>query len=355
MYVILINICTLLFHSMAKDFHSERNDVMRSVKLLLENNCDNFNDTALKVFNFQLRYNPLYAEFINLLQMNLSVIDHYSKIPCIPVDFFKHHIIKTGRWSEELIFKSSGTTGQDRSHHYVNSSEWYSEVCVKTFESVYGPMEDYQWIGLLPNYIQQKNSSLVYMVSDFINRSGDSNCCGLFSGIDNSFKKVLNCAVESDKKTVLIGVSFALLDLAETKECSLPDNFIVMETGGMKGRRREMTRLDLHRELSRSLGIDRIHSEYGMTELFSQAYSKGNGLFRPGPLMRVITREINDPMSLEEKGKAGGINIMDLANCDTLPFISTMDIGILREKNQFEIMGRLDGSEMRGCNLMYFT
>nr|MBS0037094.1 acyl transferase [Saprospiraceae bacterium] len=340
---------------MTKDFHLERNEVMRSVKLLLENKCDNFNECALKVFNFQSRYNPLYVEFIELLQANLSVIDHYSKIPCMPVDFFKHRIIKAGKWNEKMVFKSSGTTGQKRSHHYVNSPKWYSEVCVNTFESIYGPMEDYQWIGLLPNYIQQKDSSLVYMVSEFINRSENSKCCGLFSGIDESFKKVLNCAVESDKKTVLIGVSFALLDLAEIRECLLTDNFIVMETGGMKGRRREMTRLELHRTLSESLGLDRIHSEYGMTEIFSQAYSEGNGLFSPGPLMRVITREINDPLSLEKMGKAGGINIIDLANYDTLPFISTMDIGVLRENNQFEVMGRLDGSEMRGCNLMYFS
>lgn len=339
---------------MEKNIGRDRKELRNRIRALLYEQRFDFNRTALRVFEYQRKYNPLYRKFTELLQTKSLEVERMEDIPCMPVDVFKNHRVYLPEENPEMIFQSSGTTGQTRSRHRIPSLNWYREVCMQSFKKHYGSVENYNWIGLLPNYLEQTHSSLIFMLSEFTKVS-DSDCSGLFSHCNQDFFSCVERSVRSGRPTVLIGVSFALLDLAETGKFNCPDHWIVMETGGMKGRRKEMTRRELHRKLSGAFSIPVIHSEYGMTELQSQAYSKGDGRFLPGPLMAVYTREINDPLSVERPGRAGGVNVIDLANFDTLPFIATMDSGLMREDGSFEILGRLDGSEARGCNLMYFN
>jgi len=310
----------------------------------------NFELLALAVFQFQAEFNPVYFQFISLLSVDPAKVRNINEIPFLPISLFKKYEIKTGGWKEEAIFESSGTTGQSVSKHFVRSLPWYDKVCKSSFEKHFGPVSNYCVLALLPSYLERKGSSLVHMTRQFIEQSKYEES-GFFLDDFEKLEAVLGICIDQNIPTLLIGVSFALLDFAENFEMDL-QNVIVMETGGMKGRRKEMTRADLHDHLKKAFQLRYIHSEYGMTELLSQAYSKGNGIFQCGPTMQVLTREITDPLKIEKINRPGAINIIDLANIDSCSFIATDDLGKVYEDGTFEVSGRLDSSDIRGCNLM---
>ncbi len=307
----------------------------------------NFNDVALEVFEYQYAYNSLYRQFCDLLNRTPRNISDISGIPFLPVSFFKSHTIKSGNFLEEAVFTSSGTSGNKTARHFVKDLSWYDDIALSLFESQYGDINEFRILALLPSYLERKGSSLIRMVQEFIKKAHSG---GFYL---NEFTDLIKELEKPFKgKTLLIGVSFALLDLAENHDLS-PGDTIVMETGGMKGRRKELTRQELHKILGEGLGVDVIHSEYGMTELLSQAYSKGDGLFFPGRTMRVFTRELSDPLSMTRSGRVGGLNIIDLANVDSISFLAIEDVGRVYEDGSFEVLGRMDASDTRGCNLMY--
>jgi hypothetical protein len=277
------------------------------------------------------------------------VVQHASNIPHLPIALFKHNLIKTNAFEPEIVFESSTTTGQIPSQHAVRSLELYRKVSVRGFETAFGThVSSLRWYGLLPSYLERPNASLVYMVEDFIHKGGG----GFFiSDYEKLNKELAKCESEGIP-AVLIGVSFALLEFADQMSTGLRST-IVIETGGMKGRRRELTRAELHDELKSGLGTDKIYSEYGMTELLSQAWSDGSEKFRTAPTLKIGIREISDPMAKAQTGVRGAINVMDLANIDSCAFIATDDSGVRYDDGAFEVLGRLDGSEQRGCNLMF--
>ncbi len=309
-----------------------------------------FEKLAVEVFRWQALHNPTYAQYLKLLQVNPQNVVHLSQIPCLPINFFKHKSIKTGHWTAETVFSSSGTTQQRPSQHEVRSTDWYLENTVRGFKSFYGDPKDYCFLALLPSYLERSGSSLVLMAEHFIQRSQYQDS-GFFLHDFEALAQRIKKLKQEHVPTVLLGVSFGLLDFIEDHQIDFKD-LIVMETGGMKGRRKEMTRQELHLPIQSAFGIDVIHSEYGMTELFSQAYSLGQGLFRTMNSMHILIRDVTDPFEVLSTGRHGAINIIDLANLDTCCFIATDDLGIQHENGRFEILGRLDGSEMRGCNLM---
>lgn len=309
-----------------------------------------FESTALAVFRYQAEHNPLYAEFIQLLGVHPENVTRLENIPFLPIRLFKMHDIQTSIWSPEIIFSSSGTTGQVTSRHFVRSLAWYLDCTRQGFEYFYGPVENYCILALLPSYLERSGSSLVTMADYFIRHSRYERS-GFFLYDHEALLEQLAWCRQHKVPTLLLGVSFALLDLAEAHPTPLGAT-IIMETGGMKGRREELTRDVLHEKLKSAFGAAQIHSEYGMTELLSQAYSKGDGLFRPSPTLRVLIRETSDPLSIERPGRPGAINLIDLANLDTLSFIATDDLGRGYADHSFEVLGRLDYSEVRGCNLM---
>lgn len=311
---------------------------------------DQFEMLALQVFRFQARFNPLYAQFLDLLHIDVSNIQRLEEIPCLPIQLFKQYEIKTGEWPNEAIFSSSGTTGAQTSRHTVRSLADYTSNARRGFEAFYGPLSRYCFLALLPAYLEREGSSLVYMVEEFVRLSPFPQS-GFYLYDHEALRKTLAECASKKIPTVLIGVSFALWDLAETGSLHFPE-LIVMETGGMKGRRRELTRSELHQILSEGLGVQSIHSEYGMTELLSQAYSKGAGIFYPSPTMRVWTREVYDPFTPTSTARTGVLNIIDLANLDTISFISTEDLGKVYADGSFEVLGRLDAGDIRGCNLL---
>lgn len=309
-----------------------------------------FNNMALDVFNFQYDNNPIYREFCGYLGKSGSNVTAVDEIPYLPIEFFKSKRVLTTNQKPKLVFESSGTTGQLTSKHYVIKPEIYEKSYLKTFEHFYGNIKDYCVLALLPSYMEREGSSLIYMVKDLIEKSKNPKS-GFY--LDNivGLSKTLQSLDDSGCKTILIGVSYALLDLAENHSMNLK-NTIIMETGGMKGRRIELVRDELHRILKDSFGLEAVHSEYGMTELLSQAYSKANGIFNCAPWMSVSIRETDDPMSSEAYGKIGGINIIDLANVYSCSFIATQDLGRVYKDGSFEVLGRFDHSDIRGCNLM---
>ena len=311
---------------------------------------DRFSSLALKIFRFQAENNPLFQSYIELLNIDYQSVKSISDIPFLPIQFFKNHKIQTGNWSPETVFSSSGTTGKNTSRHFVRDEKFYLKNTVVGFENFYGDLSEYSVLALLPSYLERKGSGLISMAAHFIELSKYDQS-GFFLNNLEELVSVLKDCQNQKIPTLLIGVSFALLDLAERFELDL-SGIIVAETGGMKGRRKEITREELHDFLKKRLNISEIHSEYGMTELFSQAWSKGHGIFRPAPTMQVLTREITDPLSNQKFGKTGVINIIDLANLDTISFIATDDLGRVYEDNSFEILGRTDASEARGCNLL---
>ena len=311
---------------------------------------EEFQKVALQVFNHQFKNNKVYRSFCDLLYVHPSDITKIEDIPFLPIQFFKQRKVLSSLDEIDEIFTSSGTTGQITSKHFVTNIELYKKSYLKGFHHFYGNIEDYTVLALLPNYLERKGSSLVYMVDDLIKKSNKKESGFYLNNLDELAEKLINLN-QKNQKTLLIGVSFALLDLIEKNQFEL-SNTIVMETGGMKGRRKELIREELHHQLKIGFGVSEIHSEYGMTELLSQAYSKGNGIFETPPWMKVFTRDTEDALTVQSKGKTGGINIIDLANYNSCSFIATQDLGKVHENETFEIIGRFDHSEIRGCNLM---
>ena len=309
-----------------------------------------FEAMALNIFRYQFENNPVYRSFCDLLYRHPSDVKKLQDIPFLPIQFFKSHDVVCSQKPIQTTFTSSGTTGSKTSRHLVTDISLYEQSYLKAFNYFYGNIEDYVVLALLPSYLERDGSSLIYMVNDLILKSNHSES-GFFLNNLNDLVKTIDILEAKNQKTLLIGVSFALLDLAEQFELHLKHT-TVMETGGMKGRRKEIIREELHQTLKYGLGINSIHSEYGMTELLSQAYSKGNGVFDCPPWMKVITRDTEDPFSLQQPNKTGGINIIDLANINSCSFIATQDLGRVNPNGQFEVLGRFDDSDIRGCNLM---
>lgn len=309
-----------------------------------------FPDLAMAVFAFQYAYNPLYRRFCELTGRTPSTVTGWEEIPCLPIRFFRSHTIKTGEWEAEAVFSSSGTTGQHTSYHHLRYLDWYRTLSRKGFEYFYGPLSDYTLFALLPAYLERSGSSLVFMADDFIRQTGKPES-GFFLDDTEALLWQLAITKEARRPFILLGVSFALLELAERFSPDLSGG-IVMETGGMKGRRKEITRQELHGILTDGFHLTGIHSEYGMTELLSQGWSKGQGIYRPSPTLRVRCRDITDPFCLRDWGRTGAVNVYDLANLDTVSFIATDDLGKVYPDDSFEILGRLDASDIRGCNLL---
>ncbi len=309
-----------------------------------------FEDLAFQIFKHQFNNNTVYRSFCDLLYKNPSDISTIEDIPFLPIQFFKSHKIVSTKQDIEQTFTSSGTTGSVASRHYVTDLSVYESSFNKGFQNFYGNIEDYTVLALLPSYLEREGSSLIYMVDHLIKASKKSKS-GFYLNNFSELKETLTELDSKGEKVLLIGVSFALLDLIEAYQFNLK-NTIIMETGGMKGRRKELVRTELHNVLKKGFGVKKIHSEYGMTELLSQAYSKGDGIFECPNWMRVLTRETEDSLTIQEPGKTGGINIIDLANVNSCSFIATQDLGKVYKDNTFEIIGRFDNSDIRGCNLM---
>ena len=317
---------------------------------------ENFKELALEVFNFQQENNPVYKAYLQALKINPQLVLSIDQIPFLPVSFFKSHDVQTTLYDPQAVFESSGTSGSINSRHLVKDISLYEDSFTKGFELFYGPVKDYCIIGLLPSYLERRDSSLVYMTEKLIHLSEHPQS-GFYLDEYEKLFAVLNELEKHQQKTLLIGVTFALLDFAE--KYSLPlHHTVVMETGGMKGRREEMIRKEVHVILKHSFSADRIHSEYGMTELLSQAYSKGEGIFNCPPWMKVLVRDEEDPLLITVSRfetvtpLTGAINIIDLANIYSCSFIATDDVGKLYPDGSFEVLGRMDGSDLRGCSLM---
>lgn len=311
---------------------------------------EQFENLALEIFRFQAREVEAYQSFLKALCIDPEGVKHYADIPHIPVELFKtNRIIRSGL-QESLVFESSGTTGMDKSRHYVADKEIYRSSSLEGFRLFYGEPSGYCILALLPSYLERPGSSLVFMVRNLMNESGHPHQ-GFYLNEHEDLQKKLLMLKEKGQKTLLIGVSFALLEFAKILRIKFTD-LIIMETGGMKGRGREMLRQELHERLCKAFGVKEVHSEYGMTELLSQAYSKGNGLFKTPPWMKIQIRDIYDPFSPVPIGTTGRIVITDLANIHSCSFIATSDIGKLHPDGSFEVLGRIDHSDTRGCNLM---
>ncbi len=311
---------------------------------------EEFERLALEAFHFQMNKNAVYKKFVSHLSVEPSSIKQVEKIPFLPIQFFKSHHVYASSKKEEIVFTSSGTTGMVTSKHPVAGVSIYERSFNKAFELFYGNPADYCILALLPSYLEREGSSLVYMALNFIEKS-KNNGSGFYLSNINELKTAISALKQRKQKTILLGVSYALMDLADS-DCELNEDFIVMETGGMKGKRKELLKEELHSYLAERFKISKIHSEYGMTELLSQAYSSGDGIYQCPPWMQVSTREVNDPFSKTKVNKSGGINVIDLANFYSCPFIATQDLGRILPNGDFEIIGRFDNSDIRGCNLL---
>lgn len=321
-------------------------------------NVENFQDFALALFKYQSKYNLVYKKYIDALNINADSINDLRSIPFLPIDFFKQHkvISQSVKFSDfGAIFESSGTGSGLSSRHYVPELDHYLNHAQQIFENYYGKLDEYVILALLPSYLERKGSSLVAMVDDFIKKTNSSDSGFYLYDLEELVKKVKQLKANSNGKKIIIwGVSFALLDLAENYKVDFSD-CIIMETGGMKGRRKEITREELHQILCEGLNVSTIHSEYGMTELLSQAYSTGKGVFNPSYSMKIMVREVNDPFDIKYSDKrSGGLNVVDLANIDSCAFIETQDVGLVNQDGSFKVLGRFDNSDIRGCNLMVF-
>ncbi len=311
---------------------------------------DDFNEVALEIFHFQYENNIVYKQFVDFLNIRILKITHYSQIPFLPVEFFKTHKIVSGDYIADEIFTSSGTTGMQTSKHSIADIKLYEMSFIKAFEMFFGSVNDYVILALLPSYLERTGSSLVYMVNKLIGLSLFAES-GFYLDEYEELSLLLQTLKKKKQKVLLLGVTYALLDLAEKYPIDFPE-LILMETGGMKGKRKELIRDELHYMLKSAFGVTSIYSEYGMTELLSQAYSKGEGIYSTPPWMKILIRDVNDPLSLLPFGKTGGINVIDLANVYSCSFIATQDLGKTNPNDSFEILGRFDSSDVRGCNLM---
>jgi phenylacetate-coenzyme A ligase PaaK-like adenylate-forming protein len=309
-----------------------------------------FNNHALSVFAFQAKNVAVYREYLEALNFDVKSVHHYSQIPFLPVSFFKTRSVIANGFHPQINFTSSGTTGMITSSHPVADVKLYEQSFNRAFELFYGPVHDYCVIALLPAYLEREGSSLVYMADHLIKQSKHPQS-GFYLNQYQELANLLNELSARKQKTILIGVTFALLDICENYTFNFPE-LTVMETGGMKGRRKEMIREELHAVLCAGFGVMKIHSEYGMTELLSQAYSKGDGIFITPPWMKILLREVNDPFAKVGVNATGGVNVIDLANYYSCAFIATQDLGKQFEDGSFEILGRFDHSDLRGCNLL---
>ncbi|TDH25691.1 acyl transferase [Segetibacter sp. 3557_3] len=308
-----------------------------------------FDALAIAVFRYQYQHNPVYQQWVNLLNIIPAAVTSPGEIPFMPVSFFKTHKVYAAAEPPDITFESSGTTQSSNSQHHVRHLDLYMKSCIKGFEELYGDLANYAILGLLPSYLERKGSSLVVMVEEFIKRSNDARS-GFYLYEHDRLSHTLRELESEQKKTLLIGVTFGLLDFVAQYPLRLRYT-IVMETGGMKGRRKEMIRSEVHDILRKGFATDNVHSEYGMTEMLSQAYSMGNGLFKPVPWLKVLVRDEEDPLSISGIGR-GIINIIDLANVYSCSFLATDDAGLIYPDGTFEVLGRVDNSDIRGCSLM---
>jgi phenylacetate-coenzyme A ligase PaaK-like adenylate-forming protein len=313
-------------------------------------NQKQFEKAALKVFRFQYENNLVYREFCDFLKTDVQKVKSLEQIPFLPIQFFKSHKVVSNENPIQEIFTSSGTTGMATSQHLVTDITLYEESYRKGFSEFYGNIEDYVVLALLPSYLEREGSSLIYMVEDLIQMTNNPESGFYLHNHDELIEKLIRLD-DLGQNVILIGVTYALLDLIEKHPFQL-QNTIIMETGGMKGQRKEMIREELHEQLCQGFGVTAIHSEYGMTELLSQAYSLGNGVFECPSWMQILIRDTEDALTYVQEGKTGGINIIDLANINSCSFIATQDLGKKNPNNSFEVLGRFDNSDIRGCNLM---
>lgn len=313
------------------------------------NSNTRFSELALELFRMQSEQNKVYQDYLNALKIELKTVNSLKNIPFLPIEFFKTREVKTGEFVEEVVFTSSGTTGMSTSRHFVRSADWYERVFMKAFSLAYGPVSNYSLLALLPSYLERSGSSLIVMAQKLIEESKDFSS-GFYLRDYERLKEQLSENERLGKKTILLGVTFALLDFAERYPMSLK-NTVIMETGGMKGMREELTRDEMGAILRKAFSVKSIHSEYGMTELMSQAYAQADGIFRTPPWMKVLVRDPNDPLSVSETGR-GVLNIIDLANVDSCAFIATQDLGEVFADGSFSVLGRMDRSDLRGCNLL---
>ena len=309
-----------------------------------------FKKHALNLFCYQYKKNTVYRSYCDLVNINPSEVDEIRKIPFLPIHFFKTHNLNHIKKTPEIIFTSSKTTAQKSSIHYVNDLNLYIKSFEKTFAHFYGKIQNYVLLALLPSYLQRQNSSLVYMAHNLIKKTNNPDS-GFYLDDWDALRTKLKDLEDKKQKTILLGVTYALLEGAEKYKWNL-NKTLIMETGGMKGMREELVRSDLHKKLQSAYKVKKIHSEYGMTELLSQAYSKGYGIFKCPPWMKVMTRSIEDPFELLKGEQIGALNIIDLANVDSCAFIATQDLGKVYIDESFEVLGRFDDAEIRGCNLM---
>ncbi|NHM06699.1 acyl transferase [Flavobacterium sp. CYK-4] len=309
-----------------------------------------FEKMALKVFRYQYENNEVYRTFCDHLKTDKQAVKSLEQIPFLPIQFFKSHEVVSGNEPIQQIFTSSGTTGTTTSKHLISDLCWYEESYRQGFSRAYGNIEDYVILALLPSYLEREGSSLIYMVEDLIRLSQNPDS-GFYLRNDQELISKLISLDQAGQNVILIGVTYALLDLIEKQTYRL-NHTIIMETGGMKGKRKELIREDLHRQLCEGFGVNAIHSEYGMTELLSQAYSLGDGVFECPPWMQVLIRDTEDALAYVAAGKTGGINVIDLANVNSCSFIATQDLGKKYPNTTFEVLGRFDHSDIRGCNLM---
>jgi phenylacetate-coenzyme A ligase PaaK-like adenylate-forming protein len=327
---------------MNRDFHHA---------IFFVKNDDHFNKLSLDIFRYQATNNLIYKEFVNALGVSPLKVQSPSEIPFLPVSFFKGHKVLTGSGTTETVFESSGTTGINTSRHFVSDPDVYEESFTKAFKIFFGDPSEYFFASLLPSYTERGNSSLIYMMNK-LNQLSIFSESGFFNNNEKKLIQTLGKSKAYRRKAMLLGVSFALLDLAEKFSPDLA-GITIVETGGMKGRRKEITRQELHATLKKGFNVETIYSEYGMTELLSQAWSKGEGLFFCPPWMKILIRDPQDPLTIyNTPGKTGGINIIDLANFNSCSFIAVNDLGKLQADGGFEVLGRFDDSEIRGCNLM---
>jgi phenylacetate-coenzyme A ligase PaaK-like adenylate-forming protein len=309
-----------------------------------------FKEISLEIFKHQFKNNKVYRSFCDLLFVHPSDVKELKDIPFLPIQFFKSKKILSSLDEIQETFTSSGTTGSITSKHFVTDISIYQESYLKGFHHFYGDIKEYTVLALLPNYLERNGSSLVFMVNDLIKKSNQPESGFYLNNLDELAKKLIDLD-KKGQKVLLIGVSFALLDLIEKHQFNLK-NTVIMETGGMKGRRKELIRSELHSLLKDGFGVSEIHSEYGMTELLSQGYSNGNGVFDCPPWMKILTRDTEDALTIQRSNRTGGINVIDLANYNSCSFIATQDLGKTYQNGTFEIIGRFDNSDIRGCNLM---
>lgn len=311
-----------------------------------------FHKIAMKIFRYQFEHNEVYQKYCSLVNRTPSNVKHLTEVPFLPIEFFKSKDILSSHLPIQTTFTSSGTTGQITSKHHVTDLSFYEQSFRNAFSHFYGNIEDYVVLALLPSYLEREGSSLIYMVNDMIEGSQHPDSGFYLNNYDDLVSKLITLDKEG-QNVLLIGVTYALLDVVEQYDLSL-NNTIIMETGGMKGKRKEMIREELHSILTKGFGVNKIHSEYGMTELLSQAYSLGDGIFECPPWMDILIRDTEDPFTLMEHNRTGGINVIDLANFNSCSFIATQDLGKKHENFTFEVLGRFDHADIRGCNLMVY-